>query len=236
MTTAFNDKIAHMNMAGVIEMAPRCVTQKPFTRKQSSVAKIGWLVFSLLMPLASIAETVYVGDTLRVGVRNEPGSRTASLAVVPTGTALDVIERRGGYMKVRTPGGVEGWVKSAYMTHRKPAKLLLVNARSKINQLEKELKTLRRMQPGQNIQQEALAETIERLEAEKATLERQINSGDRSVSQMHNTGAVLNVGEYEVNPKVWISALAIFLICVGFLVGVTWHKNQVTKRLGGLTL
>lgn len=77
----------------------------------------------LVSGTVAAAETIYVNDMLRVGVRSQPASDEAPLAVVTTGAALEVLERSGGYVKVRTDEGAVGWVNSVYVSGEPPARL-----------------------------------------------------------------------------------------------------------------
>ncbi|MDH5231797.1 MAG: TIGR04211 family SH3 domain-containing protein [Gammaproteobacteria bacterium] len=190
----------------------------------------------LFLSFESTAETVYVGDTLRVGVRAEPASQKPSLAVVNTGTALEIIDRQGSFALVKTPAGIEGWVKSAYLTSKKPARVLLRDAQRQVDQLEQEIIQLKQMTPGQSIQKNTLNQTIERLEDEKRALEQQLRLGLGETSMESRPASVLTVGGAQFNPFFMWFGLTTFFLALGFLVGVSWHKSQVTKRLGGLTL
>lgn len=53
----------------------------------------------------------YVNDSLRIGVRAEPNTSVAPQNVVITGMQLEVLEREGSYIKIRSDDGVEGWIK-----------------------------------------------------------------------------------------------------------------------------
>lgn len=199
--------------------------------------RIFFLLLTISFSLTLHAETLYVGDTLRVGVRAEPSDNTPSITVIDTGTRLDIMERRGSHVKVRTPSGVEGWVKGAYLSNIKPAKVLLRDTSQRVEQLEKELAQLRKMQPGQAIQNEALAQTIDRLEQEKAKLLAQLESGEGAGHHGNmDSNTAMDLDFMHVGPSIWVGVLTIFFISLGFLFGVSWHKSQVTKRLGGLTL
>ena len=193
--------------------------------------------FLVTMMTNTWAETVYVGDNLRVGVRPEPGSTTPSLAVISTGARLEVVERKGSHIKIRTSSGVEGWVKSAYLSSAKPAKILLDDVRDKTSRLESELQRLKQMQPGQSIQNDALSQTIERLEQENRNLEAKLKSGsfDNGLAGSGDADTI-NLGLMEIEWQYLVIFLTVFFVSLGFLFGVSWHKGHVSRRLGGLTI
>ena len=63
----------------------------------------------LSIPLAG-AETVYVTDNLRIGVRPEPDNNAPPVGVVISGMKLEVLKRSDDYVKIRSSEGVEGWI------------------------------------------------------------------------------------------------------------------------------
>ena len=70
-----------------------------------------WLIFLLAgwSVLASAAETAYVIDKLLVGVHRERDLNSSIIKVLPTGTALEVLERREQLARVKDAEGTEGW-------------------------------------------------------------------------------------------------------------------------------
>ena len=74
------------------------------------------LVLALALGLVTtgIAETRYVSDRLDIQMRTGKGTKFRILRMLPSGTAVEVLETdtANGYTRVRTPGGVEGWVLS----------------------------------------------------------------------------------------------------------------------------
>ena len=197
----------------------------------------------LLLPINALSSTLYVGDNLRVGIRPAPEANTASLVVVSTGTELELIEKKGRYVKVRSPNGIEGWVKGAYLSAKKPSSVLLKQAQSKIKILEKKINALPKTSPGANTSNNSSAQTqtITRLQLEKTVLEQEIaalkNSTDK-IEEHPQTESEFALNLSFLNNELILIILGslAFLLSLGFLVGVSWHKAQVTKRLGGLSL
>ncbi len=58
----------------------------------------------------SYAQTVYVIDEFEVTMRTGPSIENKIIAMLPTGTKLQVIEEEGDWVLVRSPTGREGWV------------------------------------------------------------------------------------------------------------------------------
>ena len=62
----------------------------------------------LLVPLLAAAEPATVIKPAEL--KQEPGSDAATLATLPENTAVDALERKGGWTRVKTSAG-EGWVR-----------------------------------------------------------------------------------------------------------------------------
>jgi SH3 domain protein len=81
-----------------------------------------WLaVFAAAIPSARAAETAFVIDKLLVGVHQEENLSSAIVKVLPTGTKLEVLSRKGEIAKIKDPSGVTGWVDAAYLMKDAPA-------------------------------------------------------------------------------------------------------------------
>ncbi len=74
---------------------------------------------------AAQAETVYVAERMRIGLRAEVVETSAVVKTVETGTPLEVIERFDKLVRVRDPQGTEGWIEARYLTPDPPARLQL---------------------------------------------------------------------------------------------------------------
>lgn len=78
------------------------------------------LILLLLFASPSWAETVYVDDLHEVMMRTGPDAKNRIVSVVKSGKALDALESKGGWTKVRAPWGKEGWIISRYLTDTEP--------------------------------------------------------------------------------------------------------------------
>ncbi|MDH3327394.1 MAG: TIGR04211 family SH3 domain-containing protein [Gammaproteobacteria bacterium] len=190
----------------------------------------------VLTPLTAIAETLYVSDTLRVGIRTEPGNNVPSIAVVKSGAAVEVLDRKGSYIQVRTKSGVEGWVKSAYFSRKAPSAKLLNDAMTKISTLEKEINSLNKEQAKQATitTDPSLTNKMTALEKNNQILKSEIHALKTKPGMDINNR--LPFKNFDENTLYIALGTLIVLFSLGFLFGVKWHKSQVAKRLGGMII
>lgn len=65
------------------------------------------------------AQTLFV-TTNGLNVRVGPGTNFRVLTTIGRGTAVVVLRRSGGWVRVRLPGGAVGWVSASYLAARRP--------------------------------------------------------------------------------------------------------------------
>ena len=97
------------------------------------------VLLGLLLTICIVADAAHITDKLLAGLYPEPATKGQPIKLLSSGTAVEVLEKRQVFHRVRLADGVEGWVNSAYLTDEKPAKTLLLEARARIEQLEKRL-------------------------------------------------------------------------------------------------
>jgi len=105
----------------------------------------GWLlILLLLLGLANArAETLYVTDRVLVGMHQTADEASALLTSIPSGTAVEVLESREGFTRVRTPDGKTGWISSGYLVAQKPATAVVDALQARQEKLQAEIKALR---------------------------------------------------------------------------------------------
>jgi SH3 domain protein len=171
------------------------------------------------LPLAT-AETVYVTDNLRIGVRPEPDNNAPPVGVIMSGMKLEVLKRSDDYVKVRSTDGLEGWIKEIHITRDVPVR----------EQLDKV--TLQFQQANKNLEEK----TTQLKDATEAN--RQLTD---TAAALRQTNEQLNaqlgsVGAARGSSLLWLWIILGILITAGggFYAGMIWHRNYVMQRLGGL--
>jgi SH3 domain protein len=91
----------------------------PSINKISLVGLVG-----LVISFNAFAEDAWVSDQFEVMLRTGPSTSNAIERMLPSGTALEVLETdaAAGYSRVQTPAGTEGWVLSRYLMNEPSAR------------------------------------------------------------------------------------------------------------------
>jgi SH3 domain protein len=179
----------------------------------------------LLSQGAVAAETLYVDDQLRLGVRALPEASGRSIAVVTTGDALTVLGEQAEFIQIRTEGGVEGWVSKSYLSAEPPA-------RTRLERLQQAQEAL---QQGHEVLQQQLVQSqllVEQRGKELVTVQRDNLALQQQLSR-YTSAATGPLERYR-----WPALLGLLLLCfgVGFVAGVRRKSRQVAERIGGLQL
>ena len=113
--------------------------------------KIGskYMAIMMLWLFTSIAhaETNYVIDELKIGLHEDRTIDSPIIKLVPSGTALTIIERDNDLVQVQEPDGARGWVNSKYLIDKKPGRAQLVELEKSNAALQKEIELLK-LKPG----------------------------------------------------------------------------------------
>lgn len=167
------------------------------------------------------AQEVYVKDSLRVGVRTEPGNAATPIAVVTTGMKLEIVESSGDYVKIKAPSGTEGWIKRTYVTEEIPAVIQLEGLQAKLRELEKNLAMQVKHAQATALNNKNLSAEIDQLKQANAELRVQLE--DELQSKLAS-----GLGYF------WKLLLVVLFAVAGFALGVVWYRKKTMKRLGGL--
>lgn len=183
------------------------------------------LFLLLLCQSASAAETLYVHDQLRLGVRAAPSSAEKSIATVSTGDALTVLGEQDNFVNIRTEKGVEGWVSKGYLSDEPPARNQLKSLQQEYQALQQQQQALQQQFDESQRQGTESAGKLAQLQQENATLQQQLSRHTAS-----------SPGFYEQYR--WLLLLALLLVCfiAGLITGVRWKARQVAERIGGLRI
>jgi SH3 domain protein len=175
------------------------------------------------------AETVYVTDSLRLGVHAAPDTSDRPFDNLVSGTSVEVLERNGSYARVRLADGREGWVKATFLVADKPAAARVLELEAELGGFESAaaaaktaqaaaehaLTSLRSELQATTGSAESIQETIARLERENRAHE------DRLEGYRHSL------------PLAWVIPAVVIALTGGFLLGLWWLDAWIRRRHGG---
>lgn len=143
---------------------------------------IALLVPTLLTPLLTVAEQLYIDDMIFVPLRVSPGPRDRIQSndqgrhiLLKSGTAVNATEEdeTNGFRQIITPAGEVGWVPKQHLRKTPVARHRLKQARAEISNLKK---------------------TIEPLKTKVTTLDQQIKS-EKSTSSKEKSSLTKTINE-----------------------------------------
>lgn len=196
------------------------------------------ILFVFLLAISCSVQAAHITDKLLVGLYTKPASGVQPIKVLPSGTPLEVLERKDAFSKVRLGDGKEGWVKSVYISDEKPARAMLLELQAKsstlkdkLSQMEKELEAARSSSaPTQNADlsklQQELSQTKEKLDL----------TGDALKSEQQETKRLMqllkksNSNETKVKTEE-INALKKKLSAAESELNATLHEAQLMQDL-----
>jgi hypothetical protein len=184
------------------------------------------------------AETLYVAERMRIGLRAEATETGAVVKTVETGAPLETIERIENFVQVRDPQGTVGWAEARYLTPELPARSQLVKlqedlARSK-SQVAEAQAQLKKAQ-ATAAEQEATIKTLEQEVADKPAMPPTVTP-----VPVPPPVAPPPVGKSSKDAGfsfsyLWLG-ISFAMLGIGFAAGVKWLRESIRKRSGGMYL
>lgn len=143
------------------------------------------LALAVLTATAS-AQTVWVSDQFEITLRTGPSTSNAIERMLPSGTALEVVERdeESGYARVRTQAGTEGWVLTRYLMNEPSAREQLATLTQRLTNAAAEGSSLTSQLSAIRSEQDSARQQIATLEREKAQLERELADIKRTAADV----------------------------------------------------
>ena len=198
---------------------------------------VGWLavltsvlclVCAPLPACAGEADVVYVTDELRLGLYRSEDTSGRAVKTLISGTRLDILERSLMSIRVRTEDGDEGWVKTAFVVDKEPARRRLVRMESEQAETAAAL-------AAREAEVATLTERIEALNGSLASAEQGIENLPALRTENEALKATLAAGGVRV-PLPWFVVAVIAALVIGLVVGYAWLDRRVRRQFGGLKI
>ncbi|MCR4331462.1 MAG: TIGR04211 family SH3 domain-containing protein [Sulfuricaulis sp.] len=193
------------------------------------------LVLAMLVIFTSArAETLYVAERMRIGLRAEATETGAVVKTVETGTPLEAIERAENFVHVRDPQGAVGWAEARYLTSDAPARLQLVKlqedlvrSRSQAAEAQAQLKKAQ----AAAAEQAATIKSLEQEAADKPALPPPATPAPAAPPPVGKTSKDTGFSF----SYLWLG-ISFAMLGIGFAAGVKWLRESIRKRSGGMYL
>jgi len=147
------------------------------------------------MPL--FADTRYVSDLLIISVREGQGKDDQVLGYLKTAAPVEVLEEKDRYLKIKTEGGMEGWVLKQYIVQEKPKVRIIEDMRKEVMDLKEKIKMAKNNQGASpdelavtklnyEKQIKALEETIKRSQEITSTVKNELTQSNKKYKILVN--------------------------------------------------
>lgn len=193
------------------------------------------------LPVTAAAETLYVTERLVVSVYGTPAEGPA-VRTVEAGAPLEVLERAERFTRVRDRQGAEGWIDTRYLVAEAPARTQLPRVTEEASRLRRELADVQ----GKLKKTEAdLGQQAARNEA----LGKQLAAAQQGGAvpapvatppapppekPSPTTSGPVSVWAMDFSLS-WL-LLAFAMLVTGFVAGVSWLRESIKRRSGGMYL
>lgn len=190
------------------------------------------ILTGLLLGTAAHADVAWITDKLRLSMHEQPASKGKKIATLTSGTRVEILERNRLYAKVKTPDGLIGWVKGAYLEPVKPAKLRLTelerrhkrtlvqlaDARDRLNKLLRDTQSIRTNFASERAELKSARELMEKYRTQNTHLRAKLDSYHTSI------------------PISWTLGLMLGTLVIGTGLGIFLNDYRLRKRHGGFRL
>ena len=144
------------------------------------------LFLLLFVGVAAQAQSAWVSDQFEVMLRTGPSTSNAIERMLPSGTALEIVENdaESGYSRVRTAAGTEGWVLTRYLMNEPSAREQLAALTSRLTNARDQGSSLSSQLGAVQGEYDAATRRIANLENEKRQLEQELAEIKRTAANV----------------------------------------------------
>ncbi len=190
---------------------------------------IAALIFA---PLIISAETVYVTDTLSLGLHEAADTSDRAFRSLNSGQELEILSRTTYYANVQLPDGTQGYVKAGFLVSDKPARLIVAETMAELDRLTRELEESRQAFA-------APAATIDGLKRQAAELQARLDASDLRATELDEANSDLRNRQTQYKgslPVKWVIGAVGTCLAGGFFFGLWWVDYRSRKLHGGIRI
>jgi len=204
------------------------------------------LLLALLWPC--IALSAHITDKLLAGMYEAPNSQQQPVKLLPSGTPVELMGEKDGFVKVQLVDGKTGWVEKRFLSDDKPAKVRLLALQSKYRQLQSTLDAAEKElfeqteQLKQQMSGSPLEEQLQKARLTIQTLEQRLLEGlqDEEQAKTEMVSLVESTETMDVEPSgatsiLWV-LLSVVCLLAGVFAGIRIQDQRQLKRHGGFRI
>jgi len=76
-------------------------------------------IFTLLLSIPAISETLYITDKFSIPVYPDKTNRTTPIKMLTIGASVDIIKREQDFSQIQAGAGLKGWIETKYLSSEK---------------------------------------------------------------------------------------------------------------------
>lgn len=195
-----------------------------------SVCRRGLVAVLLVLIAAEArAEQAWVTDRIQITLRGSPAAESPPVKNLSTGAAVEVLERSGGFTRVRDAAGAEGWVASDALMAEPPA-------RQQLDRIKTQLSAAQSSLAEESARSKELAQKLAEVAAEKNALD--AARAEKSAVEVPASPPPDRGGPQAARPFfnwAWFG-ISFAMLWIGFAAGVMWLRELNRRKLGGMHL
>jgi SH3 domain protein len=112
------------------------------TNKMKKIIIVFVSVFISWTSAMAVADTLYVTDRILLGVHQQAAETSPVVTTIPSGTAVNVLNRSDDFAQIQLADGTQGWVSAAYLSTNKPATAQLDMVNAQLKQAQNQIDSL----------------------------------------------------------------------------------------------
>jgi hypothetical protein len=197
------------------------------------------LLLGAAAPRPVRAEELYVIEQLVVGLYSTPDVTGERITTVKSGDRVQVLERAGDQVRVRTEGGREGWIRAAYLQAAEPLRPQLAERTAEVARLKEDVSRLEKeLQAARASAAPQAAAPAPAAPASAAAAPAPPAPAPSLETVWEPRVGLFGDGAETGRGRVWPWALgsALAALCVGFALGMHTLDRHIRRKYGGLRI
>jgi len=202
-------------------------------------------ILILLLICPAVALSAHITDKLLAGMYETPNSQQSPIKLLPSGTPIELIGEKNGFINVQLVDGKTGWVEKRFLSDDKPAKVRLLALQSKYRQLQTKLDLAEERLLESNKAKEPQVLLAPAVLAESSKNQQQdIVSAESTAEALPEVLADISLPEEVPIDDTDLSYMTVFLsllslilfLVLGVVIGVWLQDRRQLKRHGGFRI